>query len=131
MADEEATTDNAVKTTVVANSTATGVCERLEGEGYFSDKQGAFRFAVCLALAYGLSGEVEPDGGDGGRKTTWSVTGLDPHQDLAFLVSEFSLGAGPSSQRDQYRQIEQLGNLGLIEIGRRLEAGVFISELLE
>jgi hypothetical protein len=121
--------DVGAKTTVVSSSHAKVVCERLQTQGYFDDAQGAFRFAVCFALAHHL----EEDGSqptEPGKGLTWSVTGLDPNQRLRFLVEQFSSGAQVGTQREAYQRVEQLGNVGLAEIGRRLDEGAFISDLV-
>lgn len=118
------------KTTVQSTALGKAVCERLQSEGFFNDGQSAFRFAVCFALSNEMSGDSEETSNEAGKGLTWSVTGLDPNQILKFLVSEFSVGDRPLTQREQYRRIEVLGNLGLAEIGRRLQSGASISELV-
>jgi len=122
--------DSGAKTTVQSTAAAKSVCERLQKDGYFEDAQRAFRFAVCFALANDLDDVDDSPSGEGGKGFTWSVTGLDPNQILKFLVTEFSSGDRPITQREQYRRIEALGNLGLRVIGDRLDSGVFISELI-
>ena len=130
MAEVDDVADAGAKTTIQSSALGKSVCERLQKEGYFTDAQGVFRFAVCFALAHDISIEDSDATDDGGKGFTWSVTGLDPNQVLKFLVTEFSQGERLLTQRQQYRRIEELGNLGLSEIGRRLEEGVFISELI-
>lgn len=129
MVDEDVL-ESGAKTTVQSSQSGKAVCERLLRDGYFSDAQSVFRFAVCFALANELEVEAEPTGIEAGKGFTWSVTGLDPNQILKVLVTEFATGERPTTQREQYRRIEILGNMGLSEIGRRLESGSFISELL-
>lgn len=122
--------ESSAKTTVQSTASGKAVCERLQNDGYFSDAQSVFRFAVCFALANEIQADPDYPNSGGGKGFTWSVTGLDPNQVLKLMVTEFSNGERLTSQREQYRRIETLGNLGLSEIGRRLEAGSFISELI-
>ena len=130
MTQGEIESDHGAKTTVQSTASGKLVCEKLQKLGYFEDAQDAFRFAVCYALANELRPEEKVSKDREGKGFTWSVTGLDPNQALRILVSEFAIESRPANQRDQYNQIEILGNLGLEEIGRRIDSGDYFSELI-
>ena len=130
MPSDESQLESGAKTTIQSTAEGKVVCERLQREGYFTDAQGVFRFAVCFALANNLSPEESAHGEESGKGLTWSVTGIDPNQVLRDLITLFSPGESLDTQRQQYRRIEEMGNVGLREIGRRLGEGASISELV-
>jgi len=127
---KDTTDDLGTKTTIVSSPEARKVSDRLQSDGYFSDGQSAFRFAVFFSLSRGLDIADFPEEDSSGKGQTWGVAAFDPNQEISFLISQFGRMSDSRSQRETYKLVEALGNRGLLEIGVLLEEGAFISELL-
>lgn len=86
------------------------VLEKLAQSGYFQDQMAAAKFAMSYAINAGLSGTVE------GTDTTWNVGSFDSDGELRSIIPALC-----GETETPYRAVEQLMNLGLVAIGRRIE----------
>lgn len=99
------------KKTIGLTPQARTVLEKLMQRSYFRDQMDAAKFAMSFAINSGLdTSAVE------GTDTTWNVGSFDPDGELRNL-----LPALLPSVTTPYRAAEALLNVGLAEIGRRLE----------
>jgi hypothetical protein len=96
----------------------------LKESGYFAEMVDAYRFAVSLALAHGMS---VPKLGPG-RVTFLNVGSLDPDKSLYLAVSTLR----EETSEPVYRTTERLAEWGVEELDRLASAGQFsLTDLLQ
>lgn len=105
-------------TTLGLSDDAHAKLKRLKENGYFAEMADAYRFAIGLALAYGVS----PEAIKGSRQTIFNVGTLDPDR-LIYLAVE--------TLRDPvaepiYRTAERLAEWGILELDALAEAGTLV-----
>lgn len=87
--------------------------DRLVQQGHFEEMRDGYRFAVSYALAKGVS----PPRMDGGRKTVFSISTIDPDGHLKLAIESLM----PNEDEPAYRVAERLADWGLNEIARLIE----------
>lgn len=98
------------KKTIGLTPEARAVLDKLAQSGYFQDQMAAAKFAMSYAINAGLSGS--PEGAD----TTWNVGSFDSDGEMRNIIPALCGGT-----ETPYRTVEQLINLGLAAIGKRIE----------
>jgi hypothetical protein len=97
--------------------------QRLKEDGYFAEMADAYRFAIALALAHGITG-----GSTASRGTIFNVGTLDPDRSLYFAVKTLV------EPRDEpvYKVAEKLAEWGVEELYRTAQSGhLSFAKLLE
>ena len=95
----------------------------LKEEGYFGEMTDAYRFAIALALAHGITG-----GPDVSRGTVFNVGTLDPDGSIYFAVKTFAQPEGEAV----YKVVEKLAEWGVETMYRLYEDGTLsVSSLLK
>jgi hypothetical protein len=96
----------------------------LSQDGYFAQMVDVYRFAIALALAYG----VTPIEITGSRQNVFGVATVDPDKSLYTAIKTLI----DTSDTPVYRWAERLADWGVIEISRRVDEGTFdIGQILE
>jgi hypothetical protein len=96
---------------------------RLKEEGYFPEMTDAYRFAIALALAHGVSPTLT-----GARGTIFNVGTLDPDK---LIYSAIKSTSGPLAE-PIYSLAERLAEWGVVEMSRMAELGqLSITKLLQ
>ena len=102
-------------TTVALSVSTHGKLKRLKEEGHFADMADAYRFAIALALAHG----VTPGDITGARQTVFNIGTLDPDKSVYAAVSALR----PDSSEPVYRTAEKLAEWGLEELSNMAQDG--------
>lgn len=106
---------NEEPTTIGLSDAAHGKLKRLRDDGYFAEMQDGYRFAVALALAYGVT---PPEVGEK-RQTIFNVGTLDPDRSLYYAITALT----DVEDVPVYRIAERLAEWGVEEMDQQLEAG--------
>ena len=98
--------------------------KKLYEDGHFAQMMDAYRFAIALALAQG----VTPSEITGSRQNVYSVATIDPDQSLYTAIKTL-INTGDISV---YRWAERLADWGVMEMSRRADEGTLdIGQILE
>lgn len=93
-------------------------------DGHFAQMADAYRFAIALALAHG----VTPSEITGSRQNVFGVATVDPDQSL-YTAIKILIDTG---ETPIYRWAERLADWGVIEMSRRADEGTLdIGQILE
>ncbi len=100
-------------TTIGLSDKAHGQLKALKEAGHFAEMADAYRFAIGLALAHGIT----PPPIEGGRQTIFNVGTLDPDKSIYVAVGTLR---EPVAE-PVYRSAERLAEWGVAELWRRAE----------
>lgn len=101
-------------TTIGLSEATHGKLKRLKEEGHFAEMADAYRFAIALALAYGVTPNTVS-----GSRTIFNVGTLDPDKNLYAAVRALRL----DTDEPVYRTAEKLAEWGVEEIFKMAEGG--------
>lgn len=120
---------DSVKTTIECSSASEKILTKLVEMGYFDSNTRAFRFAVSLAIGKNLelpsTGRILDKDGQ-----TWGTLQMDPHQQLRILVNHILFQGQNNSQKDIYKVVELLSEVGLSFIENQLNQGLSLSQII-
>ena len=120
---------DSVKTTIECSSASERILTTLVEMGYFESNTRAFRFAVSLALGKNLelpsSNRIVDKEGQ-----TWGTLQMDPHQHLRILVNHILYQGQNNSQKEIYKIVELLAEVGLTHIESKINQGLSIYQII-
>jgi hypothetical protein len=117
------TSREAEPTTIGLSDVAHVRLRKLKEDGHFAEMADAYRFAIGLALAHGIS----PDPIAGSRTTIFNIGTLDPDGSIRTAVATLR----EPSDEPVYRSAERYAEWGVTELSRRAETGTLsLAEVL-
>lgn len=119
------TQERADRRTLSASNEANTALDLLTAYGWFSDGIEAYRVAIAVALARGLTEEDAPERVN--AQTKYNVGSVDPEGRLRSLITLMR----PQDASRPYASAEWLAEAGLYLIVRELEDGILLSDIIE